>query len=172
MVTQDKIENKIAQSGLITLDLEEYYPEGEMVLFDIKDYLFEGLMLKEKPFREEMEKHDWTQYKGKHVGIYCSTDAIIPIWAFMLITVYLEPFAKTIVQGGENELNTMLFQKTLAEIDLEKFRDERVIIKGCSDKMVPLSAYTELTRLLKPIAKSIMFGEPCSTVPLFKKRKV
>ena len=166
----DQIENKVAQSGLINFDLEEYYPQGERALIDIKDYLYEGIILKEKDFRSQVSSTDWSQYDGKYVALNCTADAIIPTWAYMLITVHLEPYAKKVVFGDLNTLETVLFQEALSKINLEDFKDERLIIKGCGNLPVPESAYVEITRLLKPVAKSIMFGEACSTVPLYKRK--
>jgi hypothetical protein len=163
--------NRVATSGLITVDLEMYFPDGEMIVFDIKDYLFMGMILKEKDFREALVAHDWSQYMGKNLAVYCSADAIIPLWAFMLVTSYATPFAKDIFQGTPEEFYKHAYHKILGELDIAQFEGKRIVIKGCSKKTVPPSAYAELTRLLQPIAQSIMFGEPCSTVPIFKKSK-
>ena len=167
----EEIENKVAQSGLITINPEEFYPKGERVLFDISDYMFEGLLLKEKDFRARVKEMDWSQYKDKYVALHCSTDAIVPTWAYMLLTVNLEQYAKKIVMGNLDVLETVLFNEALSEINIEQYRDERIVIKGCSAVPVPESAYVELTRLLRPVAKSIMYGEACSAVPLYKKKK-
>ncbi len=167
----EEIENKVAQSGLITLNPEEFYPKGERVLFDISYYLFEGLLLKEKDFRARVAEIDWAQYQDKYVALHCSTDAIVPTWAYMLLTVKLEQYAKKIVRGSIDVLETMLFNEALSEINIEQYRDERIVIKGCSAVPVPESGYIELTRLLRPVAKSIMYGEACSAVPLYKKKK-
>ena len=167
----EEIENKVAQSGLITINPEEFYPKGERALFDISDYLFEGLLLKEKDFRARVAGIDWAQYQDKYVALHCSTDAIVPTWAYMLLTVNLEQYAKKIVMGNLDVLETVLFNEALSEINIEQYRDERIVIKGCSAVPVPESAYVELTRLLRPVAKSIMYGEACSAVPLYKKKK-
>ena len=167
----EEIENKVAQSGLITINPEEFYPKGERALFDISDYLFEGLLLKEKDFRARVAEIDWSQYKDNYVALHCSTDAIVPTWAYMLLTVNLEQYAKKIVMGNLDVLETVLFNEALSEINIEQYRDERIVIKGCSAVPVPESAYVELTRLLRPVAKSIMYGEACSAVPLYKKKK-
>lgn len=164
-----EIINKVAQSGLITLNLEDYYPPGERVLIDIKDQLFQGLILREKDFRAFIKEHNWSKYKDKYVAITCSADAIIPIWAYMLLTTAVEPFVKKVVFGDLITLETILFNEALAKINIHEFKEQRIIIKGCSKYPVPVSAYVELTRLLQPVAKSIMFGEACSTVPLYKK---
>jgi len=163
--------NRVANSGLITLNLEDHFPKGAIIHFDLKDYLFMELMLKEKDFRIALKEHDWTQYKEKNVLVYCSTDAIIPVWAYMLVTAYVEPFAITVFQGKEEEFYKMSFQNALNEIDGAAYEDKRIVIKGCSEKPVPPSAYVELTKKLRPYAKSIMYGEPCSTVPIYKKPK-
>lgn len=164
--------NRVAKSGIVTLNLENYFPKEEIISFDLKDYLFMELILKEKDFREALKNHDWSQYQGKNLCIYCSTDAIIPVWAYMLVTSYAEPFALRIVQADEKTFLDIYYQETLQALDIGQYEDKRIVIKGCSDKPVPPSAYAELTRLLRPIAKSIMYGEPCSTVPIFKKPRV
>jgi hypothetical protein len=168
---EGEIINKVAQSGLVTIDLEELYPQGERVLLDIKDRLFQGLILREKDFREFVSTHDWTQYKDKFAAVTCSADAIVPTWAYMLLTVSLEPFAKKVVFGDLEMLEAVLYNEVLSKFDAEQYRDARIVIKGCSNLPVPKSAYVELTRLLRPVAKSIMYGEPCSTVPLYKAKK-
>lgn len=162
--------NRVAKSGIITLNLENYYPQEEILVFDIKDHLFKGLILREKDFRAVVAEHDWSQYTDKNLAIYCSTDAIVPIWAYQLATIHAAPFAKAIVHGDEKNFVVAHYNKTLASLDLEEYRDQRIVIKGCSDKPVPISAYTELARLLTPVAKKIMYGEPCSMVPLYKKK--
>lgn len=161
--------NKVANSGLISFDLSKYYHNGERVLYDIKDNLFQGLILREKDFRDFIKQHDWAQYQGKNVAITCSVDAIVPTWAFMLLATKIEPFANMLVFGNLNDLENALFQQALAAIDLNEYKDQRIVIKGCGDIPVPTAAYVEITRLFRPIAKSIMYGEPCSTVPLYKK---
>ena len=168
----EEIVNRVSNSQLITFDLEEFYTPGERVLFDMKDFLFQGIILKEKEFRETIKSHNWSQYTGKHVAIACSTDAIIPTWAFMLLSIALQPYANRVVFGNLAELESQLFYDSLAGIDWEQYRDKKMIIKGCSKVEVPLSAYVEVTNHLRSIAGSIMFGEPCSTVPLFKKKVI
>ena len=167
---ENEIVNKVSQSGLIAIDLEDYYPEGERVLFDIKNLLFQGLILREKDFREYLAKEDWNKYKDKYVAIICTTDAVIPTWAYMLLVVQLEPVAKKVVFGDLDTLETIIYFEILSEIKVEDYKDSRIVIKGCSKLPVPKSAYVEITRLLRPHAKSIMYGEPCSTVPLYKKK--
>lgn len=162
--------NRVAASGLITLNLEDFFPPEELVTFDLKGYLFMELILKEKDFRAALAEHDWQQYEGKNLAVFCSADAIIPVWAYMLVAAYAAPFAKNIFQGTADEFYKMAFQHALDGVDEKRYEDQRVVIKGCSDKPVPPSAYVELTRKLQPYAKSIMYGEPCSTVPIFKKK--
>jgi hypothetical protein len=162
--------NKVAESGLITVDPEKYYPRQETGVFDLKDFLYMGMILKEKDYREALKATDWTQYEGKNVAITCSADAIIPVWAYMLAASYLQPVAKEIVMGDEKELLKSLFLKNLAAIDVNEYNDKRVVIKGCGETPIPDYVYMEITRMLRPVVKSIMYGEPCSTVPVFKKR--
>lgn len=163
------IVNKVAQSELITLDLEQYYPSAPTGVFDLRDHLFMGLILKEKDFREALKQTDWEQYRGKNVAITCSADAIIPVWAYMLVTTYLEPVALQVIAGTEQELHRHLFMQQLATLPLKEFSDKRVVIKGCADVEIGPFAYAEATRLLRPVVKSLMYGEPCSTVPVYKK---
>ncbi len=164
--------NKVAESGLITLDLEEYYPKEETAIFDLRNYLFMELILKEKDYREALKNIDWNIYKNKNVAITCSADAVIPMWAYMLAATYLQPFAKEVIFGNEDFLHRTLFLKNLSKIKTTEFADKRVVIKGCGDKNISETAYVEITKLLTPVAKSIMYGEPCSTVPIYKKAKV
>lgn len=172
-MNEDKpLVNRVAQSGLITLNLEQYYPKAELVEFDLKDYLFMELILKEKDFREALKEHDWEQYAGKVLLVHCSTDAIIPVWAYMLVTAYAAPHAADIFQGTKDAYLVDHYRRVLKSWDGTEYEGQRIVIKGCSDKPVPASAYLELTRLLRPHAKSIMYGEPCSTVPIFKKPRV
>jgi hypothetical protein len=168
---EEQIINRVSASNLITFDLEELYSPGERVLFDIKDLLFQGLILKEKDFRDFIKSNDWTQFKGKHVAIICSADAIVPTWAFMLLATVLHPFAQHVVFGSLEDLEKNLFSEKLNQVDWEKFADEKVVIKGCSKVQVPVTAYVEAANRLRPFASSIMFGEACSTVPLYKKKK-
>ena len=166
-----EILNRVAGSKLVTLDLEDYFPLGERVLLDIYKWLHEGLVLKEKDFRETIKNHDWEQYSDKYVAITCSTDAIIPSWAYLLISVSLTPFAKKFIIGDLDLLENMIFQEVVESIDIEPFNDVPVIIKGCSNKQIPDAAYALLTKRLFPQVSSLMFGEACSSVPLFKKKK-
>jgi hypothetical protein len=161
--------NKVAESGLITINLENYFPQHSFAVFDLKDYLFHGLILKEKEFRDALKSLDWTRYEQKLVLITCSTDAIIPLWAYMLIESYLHGIAADTYQGSEEEYLRMYYRNVLSQIDFAKYIDQRIVIKGCSNKPVPAYAYGYITQLLKPYAQSIMFGEPCSTVPIFKR---
>ncbi|MCE7068239.1 DUF2480 family protein [Dyadobacter sp. CY326] len=167
----EEIVNRVAVSGIVSLDLEELYHPGERVLYDIKDNLWQGMILKEKDFREFLKAHDWAQYQGKNVAIICSEDAIVPTWAYMLLAVQLEPYANAIVFGDLNALEDKLFADGIQKLNLSEFEGKRVVVKGCSKVTVPVSAYVEISRLLKPIVQSLMFGEPCSTVPLYKKPK-
>ncbi len=170
MEIQENFVNKVAASGLVTLNLEDYYPKGERVVYDIKENLFHGLMLREKDFREFIKGHDFTQYQDKNIAIICSADAIVPTWAYMLLTNRMKPFANEIVFGNLEVLEAVLFTKALAKVDVTAFANERVVIKGCGDIAVPVAAYVELTNLLTPLVKSIMYGEPCSTVPVYKRK--
>jgi len=167
---QETIVNKVAESGIITIDLEDYYPKGEIVVFDLKDYLFMGLILKEKDFREALKNINWQQYENKNIAITCGADAIIPVWAYMLAASYLQPFAKEVAFGNERDLITSILIKKLAAVNGEDFTDKRVVIKGCGDIQIPEVAYVEITNKLRPFAKSIMYGEACSTVPIYKKK--
>jgi len=167
----EEIVNKVAQSGIITIDLEEFYPEGKRILFDIKPLLFQELILKEKDFREYIKNHDWSQYTDCYVAVTCSNDAIVPNWAFMLLTLSLKPFANKVVFGNLETLETVLFEEIIEKLDESKYKDARIVIKGCGNKPIPVSAYVALTEKVKPVAKSIMYGEPCSTVPLYKQPK-
>lgn len=171
-VMEDKeIVNRVAASGLKTLDLEAFYQPGERVELDIKDRLYEGLILREKEFRSWLREHPWSSYEGKFVAVRCSSDAIIPTWAFMLLGVALQPFAKKVVFGSVAELERVLYREALESVDWEEFRDARVVVKGCSKVDVPVEAYVEVVCRLRPLAASIMFGEPCSTVPLYKRSR-
>lgn len=167
---EEIIVNKVSQSSLETIDLEEFYPEGETIVFDMKDYLFMELILKEKDYRENLKRKDWSVYKNKNVCITCSADAIIPLWAYMLAVTYLQPVAKDVVVGNESFMQEVLFLKNLWKIDVKKFEGKKVVIKGCGEKEIPAAVYAEITKILLPVVQSIMYGEPCSTVPVFKKR--
>ena len=160
--------NKVAESSLIEIDLERYYPIGDVAVFDLKDYLFMGLILKEKDFREALKNFDFSIYKDKFVAVTCTADAIIPVWAYMLLAANIQPFARDVIQGDESFLHRTLFLKNLASIEIENYRDKRIVIKGCGQLPIGVFAYFEITKLLRPVAKSIMYGEPCSTVPVFK----
>ncbi len=162
--------NKVAESGIITLDPSTHIPVGETKVFDMKDHLFMGLILKEKDFREALKNLDWEQYRDKNVALTCSADAIIPVWAYMLVASSLQPVAKEIVMGDESELHRQLFLKNISKINVDDFTDKRVVIKGCGETPIGDFVYMELTKLLRPVAKSIMYGEPCSTVPVYKKK--
>jgi hypothetical protein len=167
----EEIVNRVSNSKLKTFDLEEIYPEGKRVLFDVKDWLFQELILKETDFRASVKNHDWSQYRNSFVAINCSVDAIIPSWAFMLVASELIPFANKVVIGDLELLETAIYQGLISFLDFKEFENAPVIIKGCANKPIPNSAYAFLIEKLQPIAKSIMFGEACSTVPLFKSKK-
>ncbi|TCK67953.1 uncharacterized protein DUF2480 [Winogradskyella wandonensis] len=166
----DEIVNRVANSKLKVVDLEDFYPEGKRVSFDIKDWLWEGLVLREKEFRAYVNEHDWSQYKDAYVALYCSKDAIVPDWAYMLISIQLQDVAKLTVIGNLNQLESILYTDIISGLDLSEYKNAPIIIKGCSNKPVPANALVLLAQKLKPIAKSIMFGEACSSVPLYKKK--
>ena len=161
--------NKVSESGIITLDLEEFYPKDETAVFDMKDHLFMGLILKEKDFREVMKNLDLTPYKDKNIALTCSADAVIPVWAYMLVASYLQPVAEEIIFGDADFLHKTLFLKNIAQINIEDYKDQRVVIKGCGELPISEAAYVAITNQLRPVVKSIMYGEPCSTVPVYKK---
>jgi hypothetical protein len=165
----DEIVNKVAASGIITIDLEEHYPAGDRVSIDLAEQLWQGMALREKDFRAWITTTDWNQYQGKHVAVFCSVDAIIPAWAFMLVSSSLSDLVSTVVFGTKQTLEEVLFRKLINELDVENYRDKRCVIKGCSNRPVPQSAYVDLVVKLRPVARSIMFGEPCSTVPVYKR---
>ena len=165
----EAITNKVSESGLITLDLEQYYPKDKVVLFDLKDYLFMGLILKEKDFREALKNLDWEVFRNKYVGLTCSADAIIPPWAYMLAASYLQPVAKDVIMGDEQEIHKTIFTKNIQGINVDEFAGQRVVVKGCGETPIGEFAYMEITKRLRPVVKTIMYGEPCSTVPIYKK---
>lgn len=166
----DGIVNKVAESGLITLDLERFYPTEEVVEVDIKDFLFMEMLLKEKEFREKLDQVEWGVYKNKIVAVFCSTDAIIPMWAYMLVSTKLTPHAKEIILGNKKETTEKAVEKNIQLMDVEPFREKRVVVKGCGDIEIPPSAYLTISNKLLPVVKSLMYGEPCSTVPVYKKK--
>lgn len=167
---EKEIINRVANSLLITFDLEEHYPKGPRVVLDIKEWLYEGIILREKEFRLFLDEHDWSQYMDAFVALTCSTDAIIPGWAYMLLTTKLQPYAKKVVQGSLVDLETSLYQSIIENLHVSEYKDKPVIIKGCSKKPVPPNAYLFALNKLQPVAKSIMYGEACSSVPLFKRK--
>ena len=168
----DKIVEKIKNRPLTTLNLEEYLVEGERVLFDLKDNLFQELILREKDFRAFIKTHDWSQYKNKHVAVTCTADAIVPQWAFMLVVIKLEQEATSVIFGTLEDLEIELIRQSISKIDVEQFRDAKLVIKGCGDKEVPSFAYSEIVRVVRPVVFSLFYGEPCSTVPLYKRKSV
>ncbi|MGJ8733301.1 MAG: DUF2480 family protein [Cellulophaga sp.] len=170
MAQSNEIINRVASSKLVTFDLEDYFPKGEKVLLDIKNWLFEGFILKEKDFRDHIANHNWEQYNNAYVAVYCSTDAIVPGWAYMLVTAHLQPHAKYIVQGNLEQMYSSVYQSIISELDFSVYKDKPVIIKGCSNKPVPPNAYLWATAKMQSFAKSIMYGEACSSVPLYKRK--
>ena len=166
---KDEIINRVANSKLITFDLEDFYPEGKRIVFDIKDWLYEDFFLKEKDFREHVKNYNWSQHQNHYIALSCSTDAIIPAWAYMLLVVNLEPYVEKAIIGTLEDLETSIYQDIINLIDVDPFKNKPIIIKGCATKPVPVNAYTMLIKKLKPVAKSLMYGEACSSVPLFKR---
>ena len=168
---EDLLINRVASSSLIQLDLEEWYDNRPRRIFDLKDYLYQELILKELDFRSALKAHEWTQYADSHMAIHCSVDAIIPTWAFMLVANHAAPFATTITFGDQEQIDVMLFDRWIENLDLEPYQNGKVIVKGCSKHPVPISAYVAITTRLTPVVQSLMFGEPCSNVPLYKRKK-
>ncbi len=168
---EDLIINKVANSGLLTIDLETFYPKEELVSFDMKPFLFMELILKEKDFREALKEKDFTVYKDKIVCVECTADAIIPIWAYMLVVAYIQPISSQVIYGNIQESLDRIMIKNLLQINMDDYTDQRVVIKGCGEKKIGEAVYVEITKLLRPVAKSIMYGEPCSTVPIYKAAK-
>lgn len=166
----ETIRNKVAESGLITIDLEQYYPQEDPLVFDLKNFLFREMLLREKDFREAMEQHDWTVYQNKHVAVCCSSEAIIPMWAYMLVASKLTPVASRITVGNLDSAIREVFLNRIQQLDASQYADKRVIIKGCGEKEIPPYAYLAITEHLMPYVKSLMYGEPCSTVPVYKKK--
>jgi len=165
---QEEIINKVSQSALITLDLETFFPKENIRIFDLKPFLFMELILKEKDFRAALSDTDWSIYQDEIVGIYCSADAVIPVWAYMLVTSYLQPYAKDVIMGDEMTVLRQLITNRIQSINPGEYKDKKIVVKGCGEKPVGDFAYLEITKVLRPVAKSIMYGEPCSTVPVFK----
>ena len=166
----DEIVNKVANSAIEVFDLEDFYPKENRSEIDISQWLLEGILLKEKEFRAQLNQYNWAQYQGQNVAVFCSTDAIVPAWAAVLVTIQLAPFAKKIISGTFEDLDSALFQELLSKIDYSVYEGKSVILKGCSKKPVPMSAYVLAAQFLQPFAKSIMYGEACSAVPLYKKK--
>tara|TARA_A100000164_G_scaffold376065_1_gene412352 strand:+ start:1049 stop:1558 length:510 start_codon:yes stop_codon:yes gene_type:complete len=167
----DTIVNRIAESALITFDLEDLYQIGERKSIDLSQWLFKGLILKEKEYRAHLNAHEWSSYQDQFISLHCSTEAILPAWAFLLLTTYLQPFARKVVIGSIQDLEVQLFSEEIQLLDVTPFKDKPVIIKGCSDKTVPQDAYAKLITKLQPVVKSLFFGEACSSVPLYKRKK-
>lgn len=168
---EDIIVNKVAESGVITIDLEDFYPQQEIIGIDIKDWLFMEMLLKEKPFRESLKNNDWSVYQNQSVAIYCSTDAIIPRWAYMLLATYLTPVAANIYIGTPAQMAMQLTENQVNQLDLTPFQDKRIILKGCGKKDVSAAVYFAMTRRLLPVAQSVMYGEACSSVPVYKRKR-
>jgi hypothetical protein len=167
---ENELINRVSESALVTINLEDYYPKEEVAVFDMKDYLFMGLILKEKDFRESLKTLDLTPYTGKATAVTCSADAVIPMWAYMLVASVLQPVAKEVVFGNEEETKKQILLNNINTLPVNEFADKRIVIKGCGDLPIGEAAYLQATKLLRPVAKSIMYGEPCSTVPIFKKK--
>ena len=167
----EEIRNKVAESGLITLDMADYFPKESILSFDIKEYLWQGFALREKDFRDSLKNHAWTQYQDKYVAVLCSEDAIIQSWAYMLIGSYLEGIAKDIHFGPADKFEQELLVQNLSKMDLTVFSDERIIVKGCGDKHISNAAYLKISHILTPVVKSLMFGEACSSVPIYKRAR-
>lgn len=165
----DTLVNRVANSKLKTLNLEQYFPAPSFKIFDLKDHLFQGLLLREKEFRAKMKDLDWTQYADSILLLQCSSDAIIPVWAYSLVSKYAGLHVEDLYVGSENEFLNHYYRSLINNLDLEIYKDQMVVIKGCSDKPVPPAAYAYITQKLLPLAKSIMYGEACSTVPIYKK---
>jgi hypothetical protein len=166
----EEIRNKVAESGLITINLEQYYPDHQPQAFDLKNFLFMEMLLKEKDFREALDQHDWTQYENRDVAVYCSTEAIVPMWAYMLVASKLTEIARSIISGTPEEAFKQVFIQNIHQVDDASFEGKRVVVKGCGDRPVPEYAYAEISIKLLPVVKSLMYGEPCSTVPVYKRK--
>ena len=166
----EDIINKVALSELVTIDLESFYPKDEIVVFDLQPYLFMGLVLKEKEFRQALQNIDWSQYKNKVAAVTCTADAIIPVWAYMLVASYLQPYATDTIMGNESIAAEYLILKRIESIDVNEYIDKRIVIKGCGHIKIADSAYLAITKRLRPVTRSIMYGEPCSTVPIYKRK--
>jgi hypothetical protein len=167
----EEIRNKVAQSGIITIDLEQLLPQGDYIIFDIKPHLFQELILKEKDFREFIKTNNWQNYTGKFIALTCTADAIVPTWAYMLLMIALKPFAAKVIFGSLKDLENSMLEEAILKLNLEDYKDARIVVKGCGEKALPVNTYVALTNKLMPVAKSIMYGEPCSTVPLYKAPK-
>ena len=167
---REMVINRVDSSGLVTIDLEDFYPKEPVRVFDLKDYLFRGLIIKEKDFREALKNTNWNEFENTNVAVTCTADAIIPVWAFMLVATYLQPVAKNIVLGDEEKLLETILHHNIESINAEEYIDKRIVVKGCGDVKIPDSTYLKITSIFLPHVKSIMYGEPCSTVPVYKKK--
>ncbi|MDI9310091.1 MAG: DUF2480 family protein [Limnohabitans sp.] len=166
----EEILNKVASSSLVVFDLEDYYQEGTRTQIDISQWLLEGFLLREKDFREALKNHDWSQYQNHFVAVDCSTDAILPTWASILVASHLQQYAKKIILGNISEIDLHLYIEKILQVDFTVYANKPVILKGCSKKPVPKEAYIMAITQLQKVAKSVMFGEACSAVPIFKKK--
>ncbi len=169
---EEEIINRVAQSALTVFDLEDYYPTEERVQLDIAQWLYEGFVLREKEFRAALKETDWSRYQDKLVALHCTTDAILPSWAFMLVASFIQPFAKMVVQGSLHDLDKAYYQEVIEHLDFLPYQDKAVIIKGCANKPIPEEGYVMATQKMMRYARSIMFGEACSAVPVFKRKKL
>jgi hypothetical protein len=167
---EDIIVNKVAESGIITIDLEDFYPGEEIIGIDIKQWLFMDMLLKEKPFRQSLKETNWSSYQDKFVAVFCSSDAIIPRWAYMLLATYLTPVAADIYIGTPEEMAMKLIETKIDLLDPEQYQDKRIILKGCGKMDVNAAVYFAMTRRLLPYVQSIMYGEACSSVPVYKRK--
>lgn len=167
---QETLVNRVAESGLVTLDLGELIPQTPFVIFDIKPFLFREMVLREKDFREALKQHDWSVYAGKIVGITCSGDALLPHWSWMLVASCLQPVAARVIFGDAAEVERVLAEEAVNRADFEQYRDQRIVVKGCGDRETPPAVFAQIVMKLQPLARSIMYGEPCSTVPVWKRK--
>ncbi len=166
----ETIINKVAESGIVTLDLAPFIPGDTIAAFDIRPFLFREMILREKDYRAALAEYDWQQFSGRHVAIYCTADAIVPVWAYMLAVFYLQNIAASVYFGTPTELIKVIIEKRIAAIDANEYEGKRVVLKGCGDTHIPEAAYVAATQHLLPVVKSLMYGEPCSTVPVFKRK--
>ena len=166
------IVNRVEQSGLITIDLENYFPtRQEIVSIDLKDFLFKGMILREAEFRETVKNTDWKNYEGKYVSLFCSADAVIPMWAYMILSSQLAPFVKDVACSAPEHAAEIFLYRNIANINMNDFKNQLVIVKGCGDRKIPEAAFVQISEQLTKVVRSLMYGEACSSVPVFKKSK-